>query len=216
MQKTGMKLIIESLNLLWLHFIINCINLYLDRLLQKARLRCNNAVVIRDSLRNEESKQTKHDEDNREKREQLVSLFKNFVQIRNKCKVYLQFQSLFYSVWISQSWMNSSTKRRKTWFNYENDTKLVYKNVTTCKISLNGFIEIFVKELLFIVLYLCFLGVSNLSKETKKYACFMKHLTSKVFTAITENHSLFSTSFSLKKKHNESLRLYLKHVDCLT
>lgn len=43
------------------------------RLLQKARLRCNNAVVIRDSLRNEESKQTKNDEENREKREQLVS-----------------------------------------------------------------------------------------------------------------------------------------------
>lgn len=47
--------------------------IYIYRLLQKARLRCNNAVVIRDSLRNEESKQTQSDEENREKREQLVS-----------------------------------------------------------------------------------------------------------------------------------------------
>lgn len=42
-----------------------------DRLLQKARLKRNNAVVIRDSLRNEMSKRTKTEEENREKREQL-------------------------------------------------------------------------------------------------------------------------------------------------
>lgn len=42
-------------------------------MLQKARLKHNNAVVIRDSLRNEVSKQSKIDEDNREKRDQLVS-----------------------------------------------------------------------------------------------------------------------------------------------
>lgn len=42
-----------------------------DRLLQKARLKRNNAVVIRDSLRNEMSKRSKTEEENREKREQL-------------------------------------------------------------------------------------------------------------------------------------------------
>ncbi|EDO49671.1 predicted protein [Nematostella vectensis] len=42
-----------------------------DRLLQKARLKRSNAVVIRDSLRNEASKQGKQDEESREKREQL-------------------------------------------------------------------------------------------------------------------------------------------------
>ena len=42
------------------------------RLLQKARLKRNNAVVIRDSLRNEMSKRSKTEEENREKREQLV------------------------------------------------------------------------------------------------------------------------------------------------
>ena len=45
------------------------------RLLQKARLKRNNAVVIRDSLRNEMSKRTKTEEENREKREQLVRIF---------------------------------------------------------------------------------------------------------------------------------------------
>lgn len=48
-------------------------SLFLDRLLQKARLKRNNAVVIRDSLRNEMSKRSKSEEENREKREQLVS-----------------------------------------------------------------------------------------------------------------------------------------------
>ena len=48
------------------------------RLLQKARLKRNNAVVIRDSLRNEMSKRSKTEEENREKREQLVSENKNF------------------------------------------------------------------------------------------------------------------------------------------
>ena len=43
------------------------------RLLQKARLKRNNAVVIRDSLRNEASKQTKIEQENTEKRDQLVS-----------------------------------------------------------------------------------------------------------------------------------------------
>ena len=44
----------------------------LYRLLQKARLKRNNGVVIRDSLRNEMSKRTKTEEESREKREQLV------------------------------------------------------------------------------------------------------------------------------------------------
>ena len=44
------------------------------RLLQKARLKRNNAVVIRDSLRNEMSKRSKTEEENREKREQLASI----------------------------------------------------------------------------------------------------------------------------------------------
>lgn len=48
------------------------------RLLQKARLKRNNAVVIRDSLRNEMSKRSKTEEENREKREQLVSENKYF------------------------------------------------------------------------------------------------------------------------------------------
>lgn len=48
-------------------------SVYIPRLLQKARLKRNNAVVIRDSLRNEMSKRSKTEEDNREKREQLVS-----------------------------------------------------------------------------------------------------------------------------------------------
>ncbi|PFX31256.1 coiled-coil domain-containing protein 146-like [Stylophora pistillata] len=42
-----------------------------DRVLQKARLKRNNAVVIRDSLRNEMSKRSKTEEENRDKREQL-------------------------------------------------------------------------------------------------------------------------------------------------
>ena len=46
---------------------------FIYRLLQKARLKRNNAVVIRDSLRNEMSKRSKSEEENREKREQLVS-----------------------------------------------------------------------------------------------------------------------------------------------
>ena len=46
----------------------------INRLLQKARLKRNNAVVIRDSLRNEMSKRSKTEEENREKREQLVSI----------------------------------------------------------------------------------------------------------------------------------------------
>ena len=45
----------------------------IHRLLQKARLKRNNAVVIRDSLRNEMSKRSKTEEENREKREQLVN-----------------------------------------------------------------------------------------------------------------------------------------------
>ena len=48
-------------------------SVFIPRLLQKARLKRNNAVVIRDSLRNEMSKRSKTEEDNREKREQLVS-----------------------------------------------------------------------------------------------------------------------------------------------
>ena len=48
-------------------------SIFIDRLLQKARLKRNNAVVIRDSLRNEMSKRSKTEEENREKREQLVS-----------------------------------------------------------------------------------------------------------------------------------------------
>lgn len=48
-------------------------SLLIDRLLQKARLKRSNAVVIRDSLRNEMSKRSKSEEENREKREQLVS-----------------------------------------------------------------------------------------------------------------------------------------------
>ena len=47
----------------------------LYRLLQKARLKRNNGVVIRDSLRNEMSKRTKTEEESREKREQLVKTF---------------------------------------------------------------------------------------------------------------------------------------------
>ena len=47
----------------------------LHRLLQKARLKRNNGVVIRDSLRNEMSKRTKTEEESREKREQLVKTF---------------------------------------------------------------------------------------------------------------------------------------------
>jgi len=49
------------------------LHLLIYRLLQKARLKRNNAVVIRDSLRNEMSKRSKSEEENREKREQLVS-----------------------------------------------------------------------------------------------------------------------------------------------
>ena len=53
--------------ILWVSFFcFHC------RLLQKARLKRNNAVVIRDSLRNEMSKRSKTEEENREKREQLV------------------------------------------------------------------------------------------------------------------------------------------------
>ena len=46
----------------------------INRLLQKARLKRNNTVVIRDSLRNEMSKRSKTEEENREKREQLASI----------------------------------------------------------------------------------------------------------------------------------------------
>lgn len=49
------------------------LSVFIPRLLQKARLKRNNAVVIRDSLRNEMSKRSKTEEENREKREQLVS-----------------------------------------------------------------------------------------------------------------------------------------------
>ena len=56
-------------------FISKLVSIYVHRLLQKARLKRNNAVVIRDSLRNEMSKRSKTEEENREKREQLVSSF---------------------------------------------------------------------------------------------------------------------------------------------
>ena len=56
-------------------FISKLVSIYVHRLLQKARLKRNNAVVIRDSLRNEMSKRSKTEEENREKREQLASSF---------------------------------------------------------------------------------------------------------------------------------------------
>lgn len=78
MLKTGKVSYVNKMNRWHSQLLMRfCLSL-IYRLLQKARLRCNNAVVIRDSLRNEESKQTKNDEENREKREQLVSSTLNF------------------------------------------------------------------------------------------------------------------------------------------
>ena len=59
----------------------------LYRLLQKARLKRNNGVVIRDSLRNEMSKRTKTEEESREKREQLVKTF-TLCLLRNYATVF--------------------------------------------------------------------------------------------------------------------------------
>jgi hypothetical protein len=47
--------------------------LFCQRLLQKSHLKKNNAIAIRDSLRNEVSKHARIGDENKEKREQKVN-----------------------------------------------------------------------------------------------------------------------------------------------
>ena len=59
--------------------------------MQKSHLKKNNAIAIRDSLRNEVSKQARIGDENKEKREQKVKDIINFILFIHEVMIQIQF-----------------------------------------------------------------------------------------------------------------------------